>query len=272
MDKTMSKNLYIVPYDFTPVSEKALQYALFLGKHVHTEIQLLHLSSDKVKGMAMQRKLEEVKHRLDVPEGVVVTTLTRVGNIFTDIGKIAKKEHAQLIIMGTHGARGLQSVFGSHAMKVVTSAECPFLIVQKDTEIKEISDLAVPIDLTKESLQIVNIAGDMANMLNARVHVIAERQTDQILNTRIQNRISIVSSKYEEREIDAEVNFVENSGGFGKKVMDHSKENNVGMIAIAYHAESLFPQFDTFAQNLITNKPSLPVLVVNSKLASALYF
>ena len=40
----MSKNLYMVPYDFTPISQKALEYALHLGKHVHTEIKLIHLN------------------------------------------------------------------------------------------------------------------------------------------------------------------------------------------------------------------------------------
>lgn len=268
----MSKNLYIVPYDFTPVSEKALEYALFLGSKVHTEIQLLHLAADKAKGMAVKTKLDEKVRSINPPAGTEVTGLVRVGNIFTDIGKIAAKEKAQLIIMGTHGMRGMQSLFGSHAMKVITSAECPFLVVQKNTEIKDVNDLVVPIDLTKESLQIVNIAGDMANILSAKVHVIAEKQTDAILNTRLQNRISIVSKEYEDRGMEPEIALLKKSGGYGKKVMNYTKTKNAGMIALAYHSESLLPQFDSFAQNLITNKGGLPVLVVNSKLASALYF
>jgi nucleotide-binding universal stress UspA family protein len=268
----MSKNLYLVPYDFTPVSDKALEYALFLAKKVHTEIRLLHLAPDKPKGMAMKAKLEEKAKSISAPIGSEVTALVRVGNIFTDIGKVAAKEKAQLIVMGTHGMRGMQSLFGSHAMKVITSAECPFLIVQKNTEIKDVSDMVVPIDLTKESLQIVNIAGDMANILKANVHVLAEKQTDAILNTRLQNRISIVSKQYEERGMDAKISIVKKGGKYGKKVMNYTKTNNGGMIALAYHSESLLPQFDSFAQKLITNKLGIPVLVINSKLASALYF
>jgi nucleotide-binding universal stress UspA family protein len=106
----MSKNLYIVPYDFTPVSQKALDYALFLGKHVQTEIQLLHLAKDKATGMGMKKKLEDLRDSIKAPAGVEITALTKVGNIFSDIGRIAKEEHAQLIIMGTHGKRGLQSL------------------------------------------------------------------------------------------------------------------------------------------------------------------
>ena len=268
----MSKNLYIVPYDFTPVTEKALDYAIHLAKRVSAEILVVHIASDKSKGMVMLKEMEKLKSTLEVPYGVTLTTLVKVGDIFTDIGKIAKEEKAQLIVMGTHGMRGFQRVSGSFAMKVIMSAECPFLIVQKTTEIKDIAQIAVPIDLTKESLQIINIAGDMANILNAKVNVLAEEQSDEILNTRLKNRIGIVSKQYEERNIDAKINFLKHGGGYGKKIMQFVKQNDVGLIALSYHSESLLPQFDNFAQNLITNKPALPVLIINSKLASALYF
>ena len=131
----MSKNLYILPYDFTPTSEKALQYAMHLGKHVDIEIRLLHLAKDKASGMAKVKKLEQLKDSLHIPSGVTVSSIVKVGNIFTDIGKIAKKEKAQLVIMGTHGAKGMQWLFGSFAMKILRTSDCPFLIVQKNTVI-----------------------------------------------------------------------------------------------------------------------------------------
>jgi nucleotide-binding universal stress UspA family protein len=267
----MSKNLYIVPYDFTPVTAKALDYALMLAGRVNTEIQLLHLADSKEKVMKKKKELDDFIATLNVPEGSAITCLVKVGSVFTDIGKIAKEQKAQLIVMGTHGISGLQKLFGSNAMKVITSAECAFIVVQKETEVKPLQSIVVPIDLTKESLQIVNIAGDIAGIFNAAVHVIAEKQTDPILNTRIQNRISIVKKQYEERNLEPKISLVKNRS-FDKRILNFSKENAIDMIAFAYHTESLLPQFDTFAPNLITNKMKLPVMVINSKLASALYF
>lgn len=267
----MSKNLYIVPFDFTPVTEKAVDYALHIGKHVDTEIRLMHLAENKAVGMAKASELEKVKTKWTPPPGCEITTSVKVGNIFTDIARIASEEKAQLIIMGTHGVSGFQWLAGSNAMKVITSADCPFLIVQKNTEMNEIKNIIVPIDLTKESLQIVTTAGDMAKIFNAKVHVLAEEQNDQILRTRIQNRIGIVNTTYEERNLACAVEFVKR-GNYGKRIMQYTHDHDGDMIAIAYHSESLLPQFDNFAQNLITNKDSLPVLIINSKLASALYF
>ncbi len=267
----MSKNLYIVPFDFTPVAERAVEYALHVARHVHTEIRIMHLAEDKAKGMAKVGQLEEVAKKWTPPIGSEITTSVKIGSIFTDIARIAAEEKAQLIIMGTHGVSGFQWLAGSNAMKVITSADCPFLIIQKQTQLKEITDIAVPIDLTKESLQIVTIAGDMANIFGAKMHVLAEKQNDQILKTRILNRIGIVTKTYEERGLKTTVDYLKR-GSYAKRIIQYSEANSIEMLAIAYHSESLLPQFDHFAQNLITNKPGLPVLIINSKLASALYF
>jgi nucleotide-binding universal stress UspA family protein len=268
----MSKNLYIVPYDFSPVGDAAVNYAFHLGVKVKAEIQLIHLVASKADAIKASHKLEDAKSRFNIPEGVVLTTLIREGSIFEDIGKIAAKEGAQLIVMGTHGSSGLQKLFGSNAMKVITSSQIPFLIVQKETLQKDIKNIVVPIDLTKESLQIVNIAGDVASIFGATVHVIGEKQNDELLSQQMKNRILIVKNQYDDRKINCSVEFMKSGGSYQKKIMNFASEKSIDLIAIAYHSESLLPQFDTFAQSLITNDQKLPCMVLNSKLASALYF
>lgn len=268
----MSKNLYIVPHDFTPVGDAALRYALHMGQFVQTEILLLHLTSSKGEAIKASVKMDEIIARQNIPTGVELTRIVREGSIFEDIGKISRKEGAQLIIMGTHGSTGFQKILGSNAMKVVTSADTPFLIVQKDTPLNDIKKVVVPIDLTKESLQIVNIAGDMAGIFNAEVHVVGEKQNDELLSQQMKNRILIVKNQYDERNVPCSVELMKSGGSYSKKIMEYAKQHGVDMIAIAYHSESLLPQFDTFAQSLITNDQKLPCMVLNSKPASALYF
>jgi K+-sensing histidine kinase KdpD len=155
---------------------------------------------------------------------------------------------------------------------VITSAETPFLIVQKDTPFNPIKSVLVPIDLTKESLQIVNIAGDIASIFSAEVHVVGEKQNDELLSQQMKNRILIVKNQYEDRKIPCTVELLKSGGSYSKKILTYSNDNVVDMIAIAYHSESLLPQFDTFAQSLITNDKKIPCMVLNSKPASALYF
>ena len=118
----------------------------------------------------------------------------------------------------------------------------------------------------------MNIAGDMANIYNAAIHVVGEKQNDELLSQQMKNRILIVKNQYDDRTIPCNVELFEKGGSYTKKIMKYVKEKNVDMIAIAYHTESLLPQFDTFAQTLITNDQLLPCMVLNSKPASALYF
>ena len=195
-----------------------------------------------------------------------------MGNIFEDIGKIAKKEHVQLIIMGTHGQVGMQKIFGSHAMKVITSSNIPFLVVQEKTPMVEIKNIIVPIDLTKESLQITNVAGDLAKMFHAQIHVIYEKQNDAILGKKLSNRVLLVKNNYDERMIESEFESLDGSGSYQKKVLDYTQKTNGDLIALSYHSESLLPQFDKFAQTLMTNEMNLPCVIINSKSSSNLYF
>lgn len=268
----MSRNLYIVPHDLSEVGNTAFDYALFLGTHVRTEIMLVHLVDNKAKIAAAEQKLDQIKNSRTIPNNVEISRLVAAGDIFTDISKIAAREHAQLIIMGTHGARGFQKLTGSHAMKVITSCDIPFIVVQKDTKHNEIKNVVVPIDLTKESLQIVSPAGDLARMFDATVHVIGEKQNDEGLSQQTKNRVLLIRNKYDEKGAKCEVNLLNSGGSYAKKIMQFVKENDIQVIAIAYHSESLMPQFDSFAQSLITNDLNLPCMIIAAKQSGNLYF
>jgi nucleotide-binding universal stress UspA family protein len=268
----MNKNLYIVPYDFTAVGDAALNYALYLGNKVEVEIIILYIAKSTSDAVQATAKLTQLISTLQPPASVNLSHVVKEGSIFEDIASVALKKNAQLVIMGTHGATGLQKLMGSNAMKVILSSEIPFLIVQKDTLPKSINEIVVPIDLTKESLQIVNLAGDMASIYGATVHVIGEKQNDELLSQQMKNRILIVKNQYDERKVKSEVEFMPRGGSYQKKIMNYCAQKQIDLIAIAYHSESLLPQFDTFAQSLITNDQKIPCLILKSKLASALYF
>ena len=174
--------------------------------------------------------------------------------------------------MGTHGAKGFQKVFGSYAMKVITSSDVPFFVVQKDTKAKTLKKILVPIGIDKESLQIVDIAGDIAKMYDAEVFLVAEKREDPFLSQKIKNRIQIVRNQYLERQVKCTIELLPLGGSFHKKIMNYCNEKEIDLIAIAYHSISLLPQFDTFAQHLITNEDLLPCVIINSKAASKFSF
>lgn len=269
----MSSNLFIVPHDFTSVGDAALKYALYLAKPRKTAIELLHIVSNKSNKKAALQKLNNIIGNLDLGVGdVKVTAVVEVGNIFDDIGKIAENKEARMIVMGTHGAKGMQKLFGSYAIKVVTSTSVPFLVIQEGVPHKEIKNIVVPIDVSKESLQIINIASDIARTFDSHVHVICETQKDPRLSQQMKIRISLVKKEYQEKDVKSSIEMIKGSKSYHYKVIKYAKSVEADMIAVAYHSSSLFAAFDTYAQKLITNEENIPCLIANSKLLSKLYY
>jgi nucleotide-binding universal stress UspA family protein len=268
----MNKNIYLVLHDFTSVGEAALNYAVNLSSNLINEIKLVHLVSDKKELSNATLKLNEIISKTVKTENTEITGIVKVGSIFEDIAKIVKEEKVNLIIMGTHGAKGFQKIFGSHAMKVITSSDVPFFVIQQDTKVKAVRRILVPIDLEKESLQIVDIAGDLCKIYNAEVFLVAEKREDPFLSQKIKNRILIVRKQYEDRQVKCNIELLPYGGSYQKKIMSYCTEKEIDLIAIAYHSTSILPQFDTFAQDLITNQELLPCVIINSKANSTFSF
>ena len=109
---------FIVPHDFTTVSNIALEHAVATAKPLNAEVFLLHVVSKKKDINSAEEKLRSIVSQLETL--VKVTPVVRVGNIFEDIGDFAAEHHAALIFMGTHGAHGWQHLTGMNALKVIT--------------------------------------------------------------------------------------------------------------------------------------------------------
>lgn len=267
-------NLFLVPHDFTPVGDAAYFHALFLATPINARIKLIHIVSDKKELEKAKEKLEEValSHKDKNPKNLSVECESRVGSIFDDIGKLAEDENAHLVIMGTHGPKGMQKVFGSYAMKVVTSTSVPFLIVQQGLEPKHIENIIVPIDTSKESLQVISVASYIASIFDSKIFILAEKESDARLSQQLKIRISLVKKEYQEKNINSEIQYLDRGKPFQKKIREFAIANNVQLIAFAYHSSSLLPQFDGYAQSLISNREQIPCIMVNAKLLSKLYY
>jgi nucleotide-binding universal stress UspA family protein len=58
------------------------------------------------------------------------TTAVLSGDVVEEINRFAGEKKADLIVMGTHGYKGLDKIlFGSVAEKVVKTAPCPVLTI-----------------------------------------------------------------------------------------------------------------------------------------------
>jgi universal stress protein A len=139
----------LVPTDFSPVGEHAVNYAYELAKTLHADIQLLHVVEPVVDVGTVSLELNtmsqiernahsklEQTRMARAGAGTSVECLVEVGQAASEVIRAADRVHADIIVMGTHGRRGLRrALLGSVAESVLRSAPCPVLVVRpKDQE------------------------------------------------------------------------------------------------------------------------------------------
>ncbi|CAG5083468.1 universal stress protein [Parvicella tangerina] len=268
----MSRN-FLVPHDFTPVGDMALKQAIYLAKATDATVSLLHVvKNDKLKAEA-EVKLKKIKAKtVEDHPNIKVKLYAVAGDIFTDIGKTAEALKSSVIIMGTHGAKGMQKVFGSFAMKVITSTSVPFMVVQNDSVIKKMERIVFPLGIQAETLQIMGFCSNLAKAFGAEVHLVAEKQTDARFANKTKINFQVVGKQMKANDVKVKMEYLDGSGSFLKKILDYTQQVKGDMIAVSYYNESMIPAFDRFAQNIITNELNIPSLIINSKSVSSPYF
>jgi universal stress protein A len=142
----------LVPVDFTAHSAEAIRRAVDLVQHYSASLTLLYvyepLDYAMPEGYAVYtpeqvgRLLDEFKERLhQLAREVEAMGVSRVesqvlnGAAALEIVAAAKQQNFDLIVMGTHGRRGLSHLLmGSVAERVLRTAHCPVLTVKATEE------------------------------------------------------------------------------------------------------------------------------------------
>lgn len=269
----MERRSILVPHDFTSVGDNALQYAISLSNLIQSNVDILHVVKDEKERSKASAQCEKIIAALkDKPAAVQVNFHIKSGSIFTDIASMAAELKSSLIIMGTHGATGMQKLFGSFAIKVITSTHVPFLVVQEKYTGFDLAKIAVPIDESQESLQIEQVTSGLAVMTKSEIHILTEKKIDSNLKLKTAVHSGLISKQFKEKGLKYVTAILPKVKGYSTDIVNYAVKEKANLIAFAYHSDSLLPQFDTFAQSLITNKQGVPVLVVNSKEAGNYFF
>lgn len=137
----------LVPVDFSENSQKILRTAEEFAARFKAELVVVFVvqSFDDYSGFfvphmpILQLEEEMVKSAQEKIKNFVAETLggavpssTAIlsGDVVEEINQFADEKKANLIVMGTHGYKGLDKIlFGSVAEKIVKTAPCPVLTI-----------------------------------------------------------------------------------------------------------------------------------------------
>ena len=188
------KNI-LFPTDFSHCANQALEHALFLARKHHANLHMFHtlvLHENDPSNIAYDfPNMEEVrswmkniaKDRMNADlkaykvDDLVITQLQRHGiSAAPTILEYASEKDIDIIVMGTHGRRGLgHLLLGSVAEEVVRLASCPVFTIREQKEhlsIETIERILVPVDFSDYSLQALKYAIELAVSYKARLQIL----------------------------------------------------------------------------------------------------
>ncbi|WP_163988312.1 universal stress protein [Pyxidicoccus caerfyrddinensis] len=138
----------LVPVDLSEGSRTVIDYAVQLARPFNASVHVIHaweppqyvapdllvaapgwnsLSLEQVAVETATKDLTALIHSLEKPP-VPLTHKVLVGEAASTVLDLAEQGKYDLIVMGTHGRRGLpRLLLGSVAQKVVSRAHCPVL-------------------------------------------------------------------------------------------------------------------------------------------------
>jgi len=256
----------LVPWDFSEVAGYALEHAVNFAKTTNDTVALIHVVKKQKEIDNAKNKLQEIVSKTKEKHGIQLELIVREGSIFTAISEAVEEMNATLVVMGTHGMKGMQKFTGSWALKVIAGSKAPFVVVQ-DAPGNELKSIVFPVDFKREQKEKLVWAAFLHKYYKAKIHICYQESTDSRIKTKTKS--NIVFSKNYLAEKGAEFEIIKLSGdkNLAEESIEYSKSIDAGMILIMTTKNISFQDYVLGAdeQQIIANSAKIPVMCINPK-------
>jgi len=270
------KKLVVVPWDFTKVAESALAHAVKIGREVGSDICLLHVVDTGIKTREEGEKKSLLKHIADenaVKYNIAIRSEVVRGSIFSAIAEFANEEdrNASLVVMGTHGMKGMQKLTGSWALKVIVKSKVPFIVVQDPpVDQNRYHNIVFPVDFRVEDKEKMGMAIFMGKYFDSKIHILKGTPSDKGLAAKVNKNLNFAVKYLIQNNVEYEIHETR-SGKMAQKTIDFANKINADLILIVTTKSPTFADYMLGAseQEIIANSSRIPVCCVNPKASFA---
>lgn len=261
----------MVTWDFSAVSYHALKHAIKLAHILKNNILLFHIVNGPAEEETATKRLKETAEEIKKDLGEEVGYFVHHGKIFKEIADFASKEEnkVELVVMGTHGMKGGQKLFGSWALRVIAGSSVPFIVVQEPPSDKDrYTDIVFPIDFKAENKEKLQWAIFLGKYLNSKIHLYKAPVMDKDLQKKVNVNLNFAIRFLIQNNIEYEIHTSTKSGGkYQKELLAFSKKIQADLILITTtkHITKVDYIFGAREQYLLSNDERIPVMCVNPK-------
>lgn len=192
----------LIPVDFSEASKKAVTYALILAKKWNSKLVFVHgyrvvlatyerptmsATVDPISGTGLseqklsKEKLMDYLNTFPELDTIEHSDVVGLGPAVDVIDQTAEDENADLIIMGTTGANGVEGFFiGTNSEKVSRKAQCPVLVVPDNLKSYEIDTVCLALDTNNvENTITLEVLVEMLTAFDAQLRIVHISDNDE---------------------------------------------------------------------------------------------
>ena len=277
---SISKN-FLVPLDFRPESEMALEYAASVAVKVGATLHLVYILEeespllklvlkDDQRDMILRGaadKLDDAAGKVLTGKNIPFTTKIKQGKVYKMIIETAREVKADFIFMGrTDSSDMMKNFAGTNTMHIIRGADVPVITLRKKPEYFGSSHIILPLDLTKQTLKQASNAVAVARMLDARITIISILRTDsKSKEIKIISKLDEIRTKINSLDIDCDVKLIKNTIDAPHGILnDAVRELDGDLVMIMTQQELHITEYfiGSVAQDII-NLSDFPVLSIN---------
>jgi nucleotide-binding universal stress UspA family protein len=300
---TFSRILF--PTDFSEFSNQAMETALAWARRFGADVHMLHVVTVhnydpfnpdmgfpevNIAGSLQSAAERQMAQFADetASAGPTITREIRTGfSPWNEIATSAADQEADLIIMATHGRKGLEKLFlGSTAEKVVEHTPCPVLLLRPGDQDgvvppEQIESIVFPTDFSEAAGDAAPLAFELAKELGARLtifHCVEQdvpppyyaagitsifELNDEVLSMARQQMATLLPDSLAE---ELEHDFVIREGRSAQQLVEYASESAADLVIMATHGYSGLEQamLGSTTDRVMRNTPC-PLLVVRSR-------
>lgn len=178
----------LIPIDFSKPALKALSYACNLFRAEDARLMLLHnfiplqggffddetkVEENRFEEERIRQQLQKLADRMNREFGVAIREHRVLhGGASRNIVAVAKKEAADLIVMGTTGKSGLrEKLVGSTTTRVMAQAPCPVLAVPERYRPAPVRNIIFCTEFSLQDLQVLRLLRTWQATRKAKLHL-----------------------------------------------------------------------------------------------------
>ena len=255
----------LVPFDFSSVSENALQYALHLVKREPTEeVQLLHVTAEpptKTQREDLEARIQAIIERYRSRTDARLTAAFATGPLSPEIIAAQQRLGADVIVMGTIGSADPQGEEASNSAQLVLDADCPVIVVPAGTEHFDVKKIALAIGKNEvDDPDALDVLLVIARNFDAKIHVLTiydEGDPDVYASTPNEEELRYHLERYYDRDA-----FVISSN-IMDAIFDYVKEHDIDMLAIIPRNHAKHQPSTGRLTKLVALQTSVPLLAID---------